>query len=154
MLPLIKQGNFSSCYGAKLQLYIMQLSLHRRHNFSSVVPFLRLSLSGRIDSVCDVDLHVARTVKQKDWAKSEAQQLKQQTTAPSRDGMKSLCYGVDIRGTESPHSSYWVMILSIYWLEFRLSSYRLVLRVCYLNHFKFSKSCWCDFTVAELLTIE
>lgn len=25
--PLIKQGNFRSCYGAKLQLYIMQLSL-------------------------------------------------------------------------------------------------------------------------------
>ena len=102
---LIKQGNFSSCYGAKLQLYIMQLSLSLSlsfycfFNFSTVFLWLSLSLSLSIwkDSACDVDLHVACTAKQKDWETSEGQQLKQQTTAPSTDNVKSLCYWVDAR---------------------------------------------------------
>lgn len=79
-------------------------------------------------SVCDVDLHVACTVKQKDWTRSEEQQLKQQTTAPSRDCVKSLYDWMDVSGPSCNKSWYrWYdftnflfrilnqIILDIYW---------------------------------------
>lgn len=62
-----------------------------------------------------VDLHVACTVKQKDCKKSEGQQLKEQTTAPSRDYIKSLYCWVDTRWssrTQGQQNSCWVWILS------------------------------------------
>lgn len=45
--------------------------------------------------VCDLDLHVACTVKQKDWGKGEGQQVNKQTTAPSRGYIRPLCDWVD-----------------------------------------------------------
>lgn len=93
-LPLIKQGNFRSCYVAKLQLYIMQLSLYCFLNFSFV--FL-CSSSLYLEGLCvwcwsPCCLHCEAERPRE----NEGHHLKQQTTAPSRDCIRSLYYWVRI----------------------------------------------------------
>ena len=123
---LIKQGNFSSCYGAKLQLYIMQLSLSLTHSLPlSLFPLflqllhslplslclsLSLSLSGRTLHVMLISMlpalpsrKIERRVRGSSWNGRQQPHLQIMSSHCVIEWMWN-----DGRRSRRGYSSYWV----------------------------------------------